>query len=98
MVTLHLSVRAPEIYPDHQCYLCETWQPHISPERESNLQEKPIGMWAEECGKSECRPAAGRIRIELERHYSMRKQADVHMVFLYKIVYRTFEGGKANEY
>ena len=28
----------------------------------------------------------------------MRKQADVHLVFLYKIVYRTFEGGEANEY
>jgi hypothetical protein len=28
----------------------------------------------------------------------MRKQANFHVVFLYKRVYRTFEGGKANEY
>ena len=28
----------------------------------------------------------------------MRKQADFHVVFLYKRVYRTFKGGKANEY
>jgi hypothetical protein len=27
----------------------------------------------------------------------MRKQADFHMVFHYKRVYRTFEGGKAKE-
>jgi len=54
-------------------------------------------MWAEECGKSECRPVTGRIRIERERHYPMRKQADFHMVFHYKKVCRTFIGGKANE-
>jgi hypothetical protein len=55
-------------------------------------------VWAEESGKSECRPVIGRIRIELKQHHPMRKQADFHVVFLYKIVYRTFEGGKANEY
>jgi len=55
-------------------------------------------MWAEECGKSEYRPVTGRIRIERKQYYPMRKQADFHEVFLYKIVYRTFEGGKANEY
>jgi hypothetical protein len=55
-------------------------------------------MWAEDCGKSECWSVMGRIRIECKRHYPMRKQADFHLVFLYKIVYRTFEGGKANEY
>ncbi|MGO9614099.1 MAG: hypothetical protein ACLPX5_13860 [Dissulfurispiraceae bacterium] len=48
--------------------------------------------------KANAGSAIGRIRIERERHYSMRKQADFHVVFLYKIVYRTFEGGKANEY
>jgi len=55
-------------------------------------------MWAEDGGKSECRSVMGRIRIECKRHYPMRKQADFHLVFLYKIVYRTFKGGKANEY
>jgi hypothetical protein len=54
-------------------------------------------VWAEERGKSECRSVMGRIRIELKRHYPMRKQADFHMVFLYKRVYGTFIGGKANE-
>jgi hypothetical protein len=55
-------------------------------------------VWAEECGKSECQPVMGRIRIERKRQYPMRKQADFHVVFLYKIIYRTFKGGKANEY
>jgi hypothetical protein len=28
----------------------------------------------------------------------MRKQADFYLVLLYERIYRTFEGGKANEY
>jgi hypothetical protein len=57
-----------------------------------------MGVWAEERGKSECQPVMGRIRVKRKRHHPMRKQADFHMVFLYKRVYRTFEGGRANEY
>ncbi len=80
-----------------QCYLCGTWQTHISPERESNPQGKPIGVWAWDGRESECRPVAGRIRIERKRHHPMRKHADFYLVLLYKRIYRTFEGGKANE-
>jgi hypothetical protein len=54
-------------------------------------------VWAEESGKSECWPVTGWIRIEQKQHHPMRKQADFYEVFLYKIVYRTFIGEKANE-
>jgi hypothetical protein len=55
-------------------------------------------VWAEECGESERRSVMDQIGIERNQYHPMRKQADFHMVFLYKRVYRTFEGGKANEY
>jgi len=56
-----------------------------------------MGVWVEECGKSEGQPVTGWIRIERRRHYPMRKQADFYLVFHYKRVYRTFIGGKAKE-
>jgi len=43
-------------------------------------------MWAEERGKSEYRSVTERIGVERKRHHPMRKQADFHMVFLYKRV------------
>jgi len=48
--------------------------------------------------KANAGAVTGWIRIERKQYYPMRKQANFHMVFLYKIVYRSFEGGKANEY
>jgi hypothetical protein len=53
--------------------------------RESEPQGKPMGLWAEDGGKSESLPVMGRIGIELEEcsvraneevHHPTRKRAD----------------------
>jgi hypothetical protein len=62
---------------------------------ESKSQGLPIEMQITERGKSECPPVMGRDR---DCNIIPRESvAHFHEVFLYKIVCRIFERGKANE-
>jgi len=70
--------------------------PYLSRKGKQPVREADRG-WVWDGRESERRPVAGRIRIERKRHHPMRKQADFYLVLLYKRIYRTFEGGKANE-
>jgi hypothetical protein len=72
--------------------------PYLSRKGKQPARVADRGVGKRNVEKANAGTVTDRIRIERKRHHPMRKQADFHVVFLYKIVYRTFEGGKANEY